>query len=144
MEFKLNTYGILLLIGGILVPIALFLDWVSVGGGFSGWDIFSEGKNMSGYFFIPLIMLVLATLAIGAAFNEFTGWRSNIENAIKAVALTVGVLIIVLPILLVVDMSSGGLVVKDLAVGIYIEMAAGAIIAVSALLALLKVFPEMK
>ena len=138
MKFKLSIYGILLLIGGILAVIALFLSWyVYSGGSTTGWEIFTAGG--SGLSFIPVVLLILSIMVIGAAIDEFIVRFASIGTILKVIALVLGVLITVLPIVLLQSIEIG---FASAAVGFYSTLVAGILVAVSALLSLLKVLPK--
>lgn len=144
MSGKGNVYGSLILIGGILAVVALFLDWqsVSVMGtkvfSLTGWDIYTEGGDGSyEYYYIPLVLLALAAVAILASLVELA--RSS--KALGALCILVSVLIIVLPVFLMSDLYSGATGYSwtdDLAAGFYMIMVAGILVLIGSVASMLK------
>jgi|GEM_PF-1701829 len=148
MNMKISIFGILLLVGAIIALAAIFLNWWSAYGvGITGWDFFAKdggAGELTSLYIVPLILLILAIVAILIALMEFTGIGAEMNMIMKIVAIVVGILIIVLPIAMMMDIWSGTPIswTEFLAFGFWLEVAAGAIIAVAAVLSLLKVLPE--
>jgi len=146
MNMKISIFGILLLVAGILAAVALFLDWWSVTflgvkASVTGWEFFSDGDGYR-FAFIPVVLLVLAIVTILGALLEFTGLAADMNMIIKIVAIVVGILIIVLSMVVISDGFSYSGWAENLAIGFYLSVVAGALIAVASLLSLLKVLPE--
>jgi len=140
--FKFSIYGILLLAGGTIALAGIFLAWFSFPPfSLTGWDIFSEGNGTYDYFFIPVILLVLSAMAMGAAVDDFIKRFASMRTMLRAIALIIGVLIAVLPIFLMSDIGGSGWT-EYLAVGFYMTVAGGILITVSVVLSLLKVLPD--
>jgi uncharacterized membrane protein len=136
MKFKISTYGILLVVGGILALIGLFLDWTSTA---TGWSIFSETGSDYKYYLMPVILLLLAVMAIGAGIDEFIGWGPMINKAVRVIAIVVGILIVALSIFLITDFVPFR--IGGLGLGFYLTAASGILIAFVSTLSLMK-FPK--
>ena len=64
MPRKIDAGEVLAALGGVLVFVALFLEWFV---GYSGWEAFEA---------LDLVIAVLALLAVGAAVAAMAGWTS--------------------------------------------------------------------
>jgi len=143
MNFKVTAYGALLLVGALIALISMFLNWIDVGiGAVTGWEIFSD--RLGDYYVIPIALFVLSMMVIGAAIDEFIGRFDSIRTALRAIVLIIGIVIILLSLVLVSDGFATSGWAEYVAIGFYMAVAAGALIAVSAVLSLLKVFPDAK
>jgi len=141
MNFKVTAYGVLLLVGAMVVLISLFLNWIDIGTeAWTGWEIFSD--RFENYYVIPIVLFVLAMMVVGAAIDEFIGRFNSIRTVLRAIVLIIGVVIILLSLILASNGFSVTGWMDDAAIGFYMAVAAGAFIAVSAILSLLRVFPE--
>ncbi|MDR0198497.1 MAG: hypothetical protein LBI08_01980 [Methanomassiliicoccaceae archaeon] len=141
METKMNMYGLLVLIAAVVALVAVFLAWTS-GGGFSitGWQYYNEWHALADIWeiYIPLIVLILAIVAIVFALLEFVGVSFNAMMQ-KVIVMVIGVLILLFVIIFANKMEF-----KYMGIGIYLDLIAGILLIVVPLLALLKVLPEAK
>jgi len=136
MGFKMNTYGLLVMIGAIIALVAVFLAWISgFGESVSGWKVYSELKGLDWRINIPLIVTILAIVCIVFALLEALEISFN-DLVQKIMVMVIGALIVVLALLFIdghYDMAG---------IGLYLEIVAGIILIVVPLLAILKVLPE--
>ncbi|HEV2812869.1 MAG TPA: hypothetical protein VGW10_06410 [Solirubrobacteraceae bacterium] len=65
MPRRIDAGEVLAAVGGVLVLVALFLDWFE---GFSGWEAFEA---------LDLVIAVLALVAVLAAVASVAGWSSG-------------------------------------------------------------------
>ena len=155
---KISIVGILVLIGAVMALAAVFLDWVTITFNIldlsesgTGWDIFREngtdGAPSRFMFNMPVVVLALAAIAIILALLDFLGKGNSITNI---VILIIGALIIALSFLTYNEFSaffneldpSGAwkaFIDIKMAIGLFIEFAAGAILILASVLKLAKV-----
>ena len=153
MEMKISIFGILVIVGAVIALISVFLNWidVSVPGLYSdsgtGWDIFRE-ENGTFFMKMPLVVIVLAVIAIVLGILEFLGKGQQISNI---VILVIGVLVIVLSYLAYnafVDLGEETLGVWWLLVkvkmgyGLFMTFASGIIMIIASILKMAKVLPD--
>jgi len=136
MNFKISIYGILLVVGGIVALIGLFLDWTLTT---TAWEIFSETGSDYNYYLLPLILLLLAVVAIGAGIDEFIGWGPTVNKIIRAVAVIAGITIVSISLFLLTDFVPFRTETPEL--GFYLTVVAGIFIGFVSVLSLMK-FPK--
>jgi hypothetical protein len=157
MDMKISIFGILLLVAGALAAVALFINWFGVSAvGFAeketAWSMMNEegSKEILKYSYMPIVLLVLAIVAIVVGVVSFLGLGDPLNMIMKIAAIVVGILIIVLSYLFASDVLS---VLKDMGIeevgakisyeiGFYLSVVAGALMAIVSALSLLKVLPE--
>ena len=132
MEFKMNIYGLLILIAGLLAVVSFFVTWSSPGT-VTGLDLMKFGGDFKAY--IPLIVLILGIIAILFAMFEFMGISFD-ALVQKIIVLVLGVIVLILPLVMMEFKFT------HVGFGFWLAVVSGLLLIVFPLLVLLKVLPE--
>ena len=99
----MSNYGpVIGMLGGMLAIFGLFLGWFTVEWsvwGFTftetatGWEIFRENNDVFEYYFLPLVVLILAIVACVVSIASVAGGKE-----MGAISMLLGLVIIVLPL----------------------------------------------
>jgi hypothetical protein len=137
MEFRPNIYGILLMVAGLVALISVFLAWVSFWGfSISGWEFFNDYGFIDDWKTnIPLIVMILAIVAIVFALLEFTGISFDAQIQ-RIIVMMIGALIVVLTFIFVDGEFD------YVGIGMYLAIIAGLLLVIVPLLVMLRVLPE--
>ena len=137
MEFKMNIWGLIILIAGILAAVSVFLAWFSyMGFSATGWDIYDMGSYYK-YSLFPLLILIAAIVAIIFALFELLGIELLDKTITRIITLVLGVVILVLALVIANDADF-----KHIAYGGMLEFVAALVLIIVPLLLILKVLPD--
>ena len=149
MEMKdMNLLGIIGIIGAILLVVGVFLAWLSVGGeSASGWDVYTDGKDVLDYSFTPLLSLIAGIIAIVLmivpTFMNVDKFK-QINNILGIIALILAIVVLILCILFWTQSFSDGYItikltdVYDMGIGFWMVLIGAIITVVGGLMPILK------
>jgi|GEM_PF-6984647 len=144
MEVKINPYGLIVLIGGLLALVSLFLAWATIPlfGGISasitGFDILKDAGGIDTFYMI--MILVMALVAIVFVLLRLMGTEIIPGNIQKILILVFGVLIILFSVLEMWDVFGEDWI--KMGIGFYLAVVGGALILIASLLSMLNVLPD--
>ena len=110
MASNINILGILGIIGGAMMIVGVFLDWVTINvvgvtiGSATGWDIFDGLKDAGSikYTYLPLLDLICGIIAVIAmivpTFANVDGYKKA-NNVLGIVVTVLSIAVIVISIL---------------------------------------------
>jgi len=138
LKSQSSMSSLIVIIGAIIGIASVFITWYSVSDfGFTysmtGWDIYSQGKDFNGGYFIwmPLLTLIFSVIALLSGLVYF----AVRQKAINLISILFGILIIVAAILYATYSSDGDSLYNYLGIGVYLAIISGLLVIISGALA---------
>ena len=138
---NLNLLGLIGILGALFMVIGVFLTWASldlylVKASWTGWDIYSDGKDVVDYYYVPLISLICGiislVLMIVPTFMNVDKF-AKINNILGIVALILAIATVICSILFMT--SNDGI---SMEIGFWLVLIGGIITVVGGLMPIVK------
>lgn len=143
-DVKSNLFGILAIVGGLLMIVGVFMDWVVFDLGFlgtetvSGMEVLDELGSDEVSMYAPMIALVIGVVSLLVGGVSLLGKADDMKRIMSIATIILAIIVVVFAFMFNGELSGDDYGIVEAGAGLWIALVGGIVSAVGGVLGIVK------
>lgn len=143
-DVKSNLFGILAIVGGLLMIVGVFMDWVVFDLGFlgtetvSGMEVLDELGSDEVSMYAPMIALVIGVVSLLMGGVSLLGKADDMKRIMSIATIILAIIVVIFAFMFNGELSGDDFGIVEAGAGLWIALVGGIVSAVGGVLGIVK------
>lgn len=143
-DVKSNLFGILTIVGGLLMIVGVFMDWVVFDLGFlgtetvSGMEVLDELESDEVSMYAPMIALVIGVVSLLVGGVSLLGKADDMKRIMSIATIILAIIVVIFAFMFNGELSGDDYGIVEAGTGLWIALVGGIVSAVGGVLGIVK------
>lgn len=143
-DVKSNLFGILAIVGGLLMIVGVFMDWVVFDLGFlgtetvSGMEVLDELESDEVSMYAPMIALVIGVVSLLVGGVSLLGKADDMKRIMSIATIILAIIVVIFAFMFNGELSDDDFGIVEAGAGLWIALVGGIVSAVGGVLGIVK------
>ena len=143
-DVKSNLFGILAIVGGLLMIVGVFMDWVVFDLGFlgtetvSGMEVLDELESDEVSMYAPMIALVIGVVSLLVGGVSLLGKADDMKRIMSIATIILAIVVVIFAFMFNGELSDDDFGIVEAGAGLWIALVGGIVSAVGGVLGIVK------
>ncbi|MBR7152810.1 MAG: hypothetical protein IKD00_03575 [Candidatus Methanomethylophilaceae archaeon] len=143
-DVKSNLFGILAIVGGLLMIVGVFMDWVVFDLGFlgtetvSGMEVLDELESDEVSMYAPMIALVIGVVSLLVGGVSLLGKADDMKRIMSIATIILAIVVVIFAFMFNGELSGDDFGIVEAGTGLWIALVGGIVSAVGGVLGIVK------
>ena len=143
-DVKSNLFGILAIVGGLLMIVGVFMDWVVFDLGFlgtetvSGMEVLDELGSDEVSMYAPMIALVIGVVSLLVGGVSLLGKADDMKRIMSIATIILAIVVVIFAFMFNGELSGDDFGIVEAGTGLWIALVGGIVSAVGGVLGIVK------
>lgn len=143
-DVKSNLFGILAIVGGLLMIVGVFMDWVVFDLGFlgtetvSGMEVLDELGSDEVSMYAPMIALVIGVVSLLVGGVSLLGKADDMKRIMSIATIILAIIVVIFAFMFNGELSGDDFGIVEAGAGLWIALVGGIVSAVGGVLGIVK------
>ena len=143
-DVKSNLFGILAIVGGLLMIVGVFMDWVVFDFGFlgtetvSGMEVLDELESDEVSMYAPMIALVIGVVSLLVGGVSLLGKADDMKRIMSIATIILAIIFVIFAFMFNGELSGDDFGIVKAGAGLWIALVGGIVSAVGGVLGIVK------